>query len=144
MSKSPLVHDPRRRFMPAKSELISPVPPSASTSFIRSLSPIDSQKSRCADPQTHPRFWDVTGDLILQIQRTLFRVHGSRLARHSRLFVGASSTPGKKQTDIDGSSLPVLALVAAGDFEVLLDAMENAVYVPGPVSHCLLAYVPDM
>ncbi|KZP20247.1 hypothetical protein FIBSPDRAFT_861762 [Athelia psychrophila] len=127
MSKSPLVHDPRRRVLPAKSELISPVPPAASTSFLQCLSPIDHRQSRPRDLQKHPRFWDATGDLILQIQNTLFRVHGSRLARHSRLFVGASSASGQKQVDMDGSSLPVLALVAPSDFEVLLDAMENAV-----------------
>lgn len=71
----------------------------------------------------HPRFWDATGNVILQIQSTLFRVHGSMLARHSRLFAGHA----QGNVDIDGSSLPVLALITAKDFEFLLDAMENAV-----------------
>ncbi|KAF7979768.1 hypothetical protein HWV62_40790 [Athelia sp. TMB] len=116
------VLDPRKR-PKAKPEPVSPVVDCVpSTSYLKSLSSPGHQFNP-QTPQRHPRFWEASGDVILQIQSTLFRVHGTTLAKHSRLFASA----GKGKGDLDGSTLHVLALVTASDFEVLLDALENIV-----------------
>jgi len=90
-----------------------------------------SKEHAASDPRviTHPYFWDNTGNVILQVGKTLFRLHGSNLACHSQMF--ADIIREEPKHDIDGALLhcSILELTDVKDFEVLLDAMENAVYV---------------
>jgi hypothetical protein len=89
------------------------------------------QRPKVPDPPIimHPHFWDTTGNVILQVRSTLFRLHGSNLTRHSPMFADIISDAPKH--NIDGALLHccILELTDVKDFQVLLDAMENAMYV---------------
>src|SRR5882762_7770874 len=82
-----------------------------------------------SDPRIvrHPRFWDKAGNVLLQVGSTLFRLHDSNLACHSPIF--ADIFRNEPKHEVNGALLhcSILEWTEVKDFEVLLDAMENAV-----------------
>jgi hypothetical protein len=87
----------------------------------------------------HPCFWDGTGDIILQVASTLFRVHGSSLTHHSPLFAGLVYKELKCDTDgVLYCSVP--GWVNVTDMEVLFNTMENAVCVM-TIARCDLLFI---
>jgi hypothetical protein len=101
-----------------------------------------SKGRRASDPRVlrHPHFWDTTGNVMLQMGSTLFRLHGSTLARHSPFFEDILRVKPRQDIQVDGALLHCLVLdkTTVEEVEVLLDAMENAVYVTEP---CSLSHV---
>ena len=92
-----------------------------------------SKGRQASDPRVirHPKFWDTTGNVMLQMGSTLFRLHGSTLARHSPFFEDILREKPSQDILVDGALLHCLVLdkTTVKEVEVLLDAMENAVYV---------------
>jgi hypothetical protein len=88
--------------------------------------PTKEYKASDAHVFRHPYFWEDTGNFILQVGSTLFRVHDSTLARHSPMF--ADIIRQKPKFDIGGalSHCFILDYMDVKDLEILLDAMENA------------------
>jgi hypothetical protein len=88
--------------------------------------PTKEHKASVARVFRHPYFWEDTGNFILQVDSTLFRIHDSTLARHSPMF--ADIIRHKPKFNIAGalSHCLILDYMDVKDLEILLDAMENA------------------
>lgn len=77
--------------------------------------------------QKHPQFWDKHGNVVVQVENMLFRIHGPNLTRHSE-FVSAIFNI-KAEKYYEGVPLHCFLSVNARDFESLLFAIDNALYV---------------
>jgi hypothetical protein len=112
-------------------------------------SAVKRQKNTHSTYKKHPGFWISDGNVLLQLGNVRFKLHRSRLAAHSGFFeklfeVGA----GKNQVDVEGAdaypglaNVKVekadelllyhlqLATVSLVDFQTLLHAMDNGMYV---------------
>lgn len=80
------------------------------------------------DHQKHHKHWHADGNLIVELDDTFFRLHRSRLVEQSTLF---SSLVGTNINDL-GEVVTLdepWAVVSISDFEHLLDAMDDAMYV---------------
>jgi len=79
----------------------------------------------------HPTFWDSYGDVIIQVENTLFKLQGATLARQSeyfsKLLEDNQNVPKSKEVD----ELPVhkISMTSVRDFEALLTATDSSVLV---------------
>lgn len=72
--------------------------------------------------QKHPEHWDVQGNVIIQVEETLFRVHGPSLSRHSEQM---NQLFGTCVEFLGGVPVHIVRGPSAKDFELLLEAIEN-------------------
>ncbi|KAF9529372.1 hypothetical protein CPB83DRAFT_852555 [Crepidotus variabilis] len=82
----------------------------------------DSSDSEESLPEHSSKFWLEDGNIVLQVEQTLFRVHGSMLARHSEVFKDMFSIPQpSKPQGAMVENCPVIHLSdAAEDVEEIL------------------------
>lgn len=77
----------------------------------------------------HPVHWQLDGNVLVQIGSTRFKLHRSRLARQSNWF-RLVFEQGEKARDLRGGVLFLDQVdISLRDFEVLLDALDDAMYV---------------
>jgi hypothetical protein len=86
--------------------------------------PTKRHKPTVNEPQKHARCWDEHGNVVLQIEATLFRLHGPMLARQSNFFEELFRC---KAEVVEGIPLHFVSSTNVKDFEVLLFVLENAV-----------------
>lgn len=84
-------------------------------------------------PTQHPTFWDSSGDVIVQIESTQFKLQKASLIRQSEYF-SRLLHEGEGQTVSQSSERSVLPVYQVSktnvhDFEALLTAMDSAVLV---------------
>lgn len=80
-------------------------------------------------PCRHPYFWDHWGNVIVQVGCVVYRLHGPNLARHSQVFADILCNQPKYIANGVPFHCAILAGVNTTDFEILLDALENPLYV---------------
>jgi len=86
--------------------------------------PTKRHKPTVNEPRKHARCWDEHGNVVLQIEATLFRLHGPMLARQSNFFEELFRC---KAEVVEGIPLHFVSSTNVKDFEVLLFVLENAV-----------------
>lgn len=84
-------------------------------------------------PPSRSSFWFKTGDVVLHVKNTQYRVHREILARHSNIFKDTFNMP--QSTEVDGHVVegqPVVELDdEAYDIEYMLSVFYDTVkYVP--------------
>lgn len=77
----------------------------------------------------HPHFWDNWGNVIVQAGCVIYRLHGTSLARHSQVFADILCGQPKFKANGVPIHFAMLDRTNARDFEVLLDVLENPLYV---------------
>jgi len=91
------------------------------------------QGQRNSKYQRHEKHWYPDGNIIVRISSVQFRLFQGILARHSGWFRNAvfgKDKPDTAQETYEGLPVHVLSgMVRLKDFETLLDALDNAVYV---------------
>jgi len=95
---------------------------------------VASKRTKLTSPPTqHPTFWDSGGDVIIQIETTLFKLQRTSLIRQSEYFhrlLQHDEVKGvPKQDDIDVLPIYRVSKTNVHDFEALLTAMDSAVLV---------------
>jgi hypothetical protein len=129
ISPQPQTAPPKPRLKRKRTEPAVVVPP-ASTSASQ---PPPSKRSRTsgAKHQKHLTHWHLDGNVLVQINKTRFKLQRSRLAQHSEWFSHTFDQidNGQELQEWD-AEISVLYLdrtkVAVKDFVALLDAMDNA------------------
>lgn len=90
-------------------------------------------KLNISQPTKHERFWQLDGNIIVNIDNTHFKLHRSRLAQQSEyfsdIFDRKDTLVGAGLEDIDGRPMYTVTGVGVKDFEVLLGALDEAMYV---------------
>jgi hypothetical protein len=81
----------------------------------------------------HPTFWDLSGDVIVQIENTQFKLQRASLVRQSEYFSRLLHHDEDRSVSQSGEIgvLPVYRVSKTNvhDFEALLTAMDSAVLV---------------
>jgi hypothetical protein len=123
-----------------------------SSGFKRELDNVEEARStsKRARPSSalthHPTFWDAYGDVVVQVEDTLFKLQGATLARQSeyfsKLLEGNEDRDSSKSKEVDDLPVHKISMTTAQDFEVLLTAMDSSVLVC--VSFCLLIAEIDL
>lgn len=93
-----------------------------------------SKRARSSSALTHhPTFWDSYGDVIIQVEDTLFKLQGATLARQSEYFskLLENNDDDERPKSKEVHDLPVhrISMTTVQDFEALLTAMDSAVLV---------------
>jgi hypothetical protein len=85
-----------------------------------------------SSPSHSTNYWFDDGNVVLQVESTLFRVHRSILSMHSEVFRGMFSVPQPAATDGDlVDNCPVVQLPdRAVDWTHVLKAFYGGRYVP--------------
>ncbi|KZV65392.1 hypothetical protein PENSPDRAFT_756508 [Peniophora sp. CONT] len=98
----------------------------AGRTISRSVTPVE------GGPKRSERFWYEDGSVVLQVGRTLFRLHKTLLSAQSSYFRDLFSDPYRPAEDYDaeaGATYPLYVLSVEGlrafDVEQLLETMEN-------------------
>ncbi|KAJ3475222.1 hypothetical protein NLI96_g11974 [Meripilus lineatus] len=80
------------------------------------------------NPRQHPTYWFKDGSLLIQVQSSIYRIHGSLLDRHSPVIstLARSSNP---TYDLPQVHIPEERRVSVADFEVLLEHLYHDMYV---------------
>lgn len=81
----------------------------------------------------HPVYWSSEKMVIIQVQNTLFRLHERHLGLHSPFFASLFAGNHPRQSEylahIDGQNVYRISSTSVEDFETLLSALDNMVYV---------------
>ena len=93
-----------------------------------------SKKAKSSSGLTHhPTFWDSYGDVIIQVENTLFKLQGAMLARQSdyfsKLLDDSEDEEIQKSKEVEDLSVHKISMTTVQDFEALLTAMDSAVLV---------------
>lgn len=82
------------------------------------------------NPKKHPKLWLPEGSVVIEVGNIQFRLHKSRLEQHSEYFTSLFTLKQHGESKLDGT-LPLyfVHLTSASDFEALLFALEDAMYV---------------
>jgi hypothetical protein len=85
----------------------------------------------------HHMYWSSDQMVIVEVHSTLFKLHERHLAWHSpffaRLFAGRHPEQARYQTHIDGETVYSVSVTSVEDFETLLSAIDDNMYVD-PIS----------
>ncbi|KZP20254.1 hypothetical protein FIBSPDRAFT_954638 [Athelia psychrophila] len=90
-------------------------------------SPVTSKRARITSPLTrHPKFWDPYGDVIIRVEKIMFKLQAINLTRQSKYFDRLINCS-KETSQHDDGSLPVyhVTTTTAHDFEALLTATDS-------------------
>lgn len=82
------------------------------------------RQSSFGDLCQHATFWEPDGNVIVQVENTLFKLRKSTLVRHSRYFAELFACDAE---ELEGVPHYYVAATSDTDFAVLLDALDNAV-----------------
>jgi hypothetical protein len=75
------------------------------------------------DLPRHEKFWYSDGNVVLEIDGMLFKLHKSRLASQSRVL--SALFDAESDDEVDGYALFKVISVQRADFEVWTDILEN-------------------
>jgi len=86
--------------------------------------PSKRHKSFADGLEKHPHYWDELGNVVVQVEATLFKLHGPNLSRQSVYFEELFRC---KSDEFKGLPMHFVSSTDVKDLEVLLFALENAV-----------------
>ena len=95
--------------------------------YIDSCRSVSPNPTNCADEQVlsgcHPDFWFSDGNIVLAVDKVLFKVHRGQLERHSEVFQSLFSIP-QPQDAPTVEGMPVVELFdSPSDVSYLLKAL---------------------
>ncbi|KAI0059211.1 hypothetical protein BV25DRAFT_1157099 [Artomyces pyxidatus] len=163
---------PVRRSQPASTQEMAPSQPTPSSGkrkneerepeVIPDSSPEPEPRPKRARTSSalnrHPDFWHLDGSVIVRVENTLFKLHRSRLAKHSKYFAQLFAAKGKgKQADsgsdadveaddapsmTDGMATYLVHETTVEDFERLLVLFDDPIaHMDGPPPFPILASI---
>lgn len=104
----------------------------ASGSLTTGSMPPDAKRSK-ATPTPHAKYWHTDDMVVVQAEQVLFKLSRVRLEKESGWFRDKFADTSERETDGEGNKVYDLVeaehAVKAADFEVLLDALEDAMFV---------------
>ena len=83
-------------------------------------------KSKLANPHKHEDYYHLDGNVIIEIDKTRFKLHRSRLLHQSDYFGDLFEHNDNISETVDDQPLYTISGVTVKDFEVLLGAMDHA------------------